>query len=88
MVFVKCVVDPDTFQSYPYGCIRPEFEDLKNIDILVGLWLLIEDFAIKTVFFLILKFLNRYISVKTNLINTKLGNFVNLVCSFWLYVDQ
>ena len=33
---------------------------------------------------LILNFLNRCISVKTSLINTKLGNLLNLVCSFWL----
>ena len=36
---------------------------------------------------LILAFLNRCISVKTNLINTKLGNLVNLGVLF-LTVDQ
>ena len=39
VVFDKRVVDPDTFQSYPYGYIRAEFEDvgMENIDILMGL---------------------------------------------------
>ena len=35
----KRVVDPDTFQSYPYGYTRAEFEDvdMEIIDILAGL---------------------------------------------------
>ena len=37
---------------------------------------------------LILTFLNRCISVKTNLINTKLGNLVNLGVLFLTNVDQ
>ena len=39
VVFDKHVVDPDTFQSCPYGYTQAEFEDvdMENIDILVGL---------------------------------------------------
>lgn len=39
VVFDKCVVDPNTFQSYPYGNTRAEFGnvDMENIDILIGL---------------------------------------------------
>ena len=39
VVFDKHVVDPDTFQSYPYGYTRAEFEDvdMENIDMLMEL---------------------------------------------------
>ena len=39
LVFEKRIVDPDTFQSYPYGYTRAQFDDMdvENIDILVGL---------------------------------------------------
>ena len=39
MVFDKCVIDPDTFQSYPYEYTQAELEDvdIENIVILVGL---------------------------------------------------
>ena len=45
VVFNNRVVDPDSFQSYPYGYTQAELEDvdMENIDILVGLY-------IKTVF--------------------------------------
>ena len=39
VVFHKRVLDPDSFQSYPYGYTRTELHDLSmgKIDILVGL---------------------------------------------------
>ena len=39
VVFDKCMVNPDTFESYPYEYTRVEFEDvdMENIDILMGL---------------------------------------------------